>query len=300
MIAHIHGDCQEGETVKMSLQLDKAGQAVAFASPGTTTPNQADDKQWREFTADPRYRRALVTDGRNEAGQAIALALVAAGATTVFVGIPERWRPFKGEDRLASVTNIHLVSLDIGDQRSVAGLAADIGPKTDILVNTNDHVRPGGLLTRNGAGRYREEIERSYLGFVHLAQSFGPIMRGRGADGAGSAVAWANIFSIYSLSNWPAYGAYSASQAAALSLSQCLRAELRGSGVRVMNLFTGPIESDWFQGLPPPKVSPEALAAALIRALKSGSEDVFVGDVAEDFRRRLTTNPKALERELGW
>ena len=30
-----------------------------------------------------------------------------------------------------------------------------------------------------------------------------------------------------------------------------------------------------------------------------GLEEVFVGDVAQDVRRRLAANPKALERELG-
>jgi NAD(P)-dependent dehydrogenase (short-subunit alcohol dehydrogenase family) len=101
------------------------------------------------------------------------------------------------------------------------------------------------------------------------------------------------------LANWPAYGSHSAAQAACLSLSHCLRAELRPGGVRVVNLFTGPVDTEWFQTVPPPKVAPRAIAAALVRSLREGTEDVFVGDVAEDIRRRLADNPKALERELG-
>ena len=41
-----------------------------------------------------------------------------------------------------------------------------------------------------------------------------------------------------------------------------------------------------------------ALASAVVRALKQGVEDAFVGDVAEDIRQRLAVNPKALEREM--
>ena len=37
----------------------------------------------------------------------------------------------------------------------------------------------------------------------------------------------------------------------------------------------------------------------MIRALKQGVEDAFVGDVAEDVRQRLAVNPKALEREMA-
>jgi hypothetical protein len=69
--------------------------------------------------------------------------------------------------------------------------------------------------------------------------------------------------------------------------------------VRLVNVFFGPLETEWFQPVPPPKVAPGALARAVIDALKRGLEDVFVGDVAEDVRARLSVNPKALERELA-
>ena len=95
------------------------------------------------------------------------------------------------------------------------------------------------------------------------------------------------------------FGAYSASQAACLSLSHCLRAELRPGGVKVVNVFTGPLDIEWFQTVPPPKVAPRVVATSIVSALKRGLEDVFVGDVAEDIRQRLAANPKAVERELG-
>jgi len=120
----------------------------------------------------------------------------------------------------------------------------------------------------------------------------------RGADGINNSAAWVNILSVYALSNWPAFGAYSASQAACLSLSHCLRAELRPGGVRVMNLFTGPVDTEWFQTVPPPKVAPRAIAQAIVSGLKGGLEEMYVGDVAEEIRQRLAANPKALEREL--
>jgi NAD(P)-dependent dehydrogenase (short-subunit alcohol dehydrogenase family)/uncharacterized OB-fold protein len=298
LVAHLHGDCEEGHSVVMSLQLDKSGQAVAFAHPERETPNMTDDKQWREMTADPKFRRALVTNGRNSVGQEAAAALKAAGASIVFVGVAEPWKPFAGEDALRAL-GVEIVPLDVGDEKSVADLAADIGGKVDILVNTAEHIRSGGLLDRQGTSIVRDQIDQTYLGFVHLAQAFGPAMRMRGSDGVNSAAAWVNVLSVYALANWPAFGAYSASQAACLSLSHCLRAELRGGGVKVVNMFTGPLDTEWFQTVPPPKVAPRAVANAMVSALKRGLEDVFVGDVAEEIRQRLAANPKAVERELG-
>jgi short-subunit dehydrogenase len=134
---------------------------------------------------------------------------------------------------------------------------------------------------------------------MRLAQAFGPAMRARGADGVNSAAAFVNLLSVHALMNWPAYGAYSAAEAACLSAAQCLRAELRPGGVKVLNVFFGPLETEWFQTVPPPKVAPSALAKAVVQALQRGVEDVFVGDIAEDIRARLAVNPKALEREIA-
>jgi NAD(P)-dependent dehydrogenase (short-subunit alcohol dehydrogenase family)/uncharacterized OB-fold protein len=298
MVADLHADCEEGKAVRMSLQLDKSGQTVAFAHPEHETPNMTDDRQWREMTADPKFRRVLVTNGRSAVGQEAVAALKAAGATIVFVGVAEPWKPFRGEDTLRA-PGVEIVPLDVTDEKSVANLAADIGGKVDILVNTAEHVRAGGLLDRRGTSVVRDQIDQAYLGFVHLAQAFGPAMRMRGADGVNSAAAWVNILSVYALENWPAYGAYSASQAACLSLSHCLRAELRPGGVKVINLFAGPLDTEWFQTVPPPKVAPRVVANAIVSALKGGLEEMFVGDVAEDIRQRLAANPKAVERELG-
>ena len=99
--------------------------------------------------------------------------------------------------------------------------------------------------------------------------------------------------------NWPQFGAYSAAEAACLSAAQCLRAELRPGGVKVLNAFFGPLDTEWFQTEPPPKVAPSAQAKAVVQALQRGLEDIFVGDIAEDVRARLAVNPKALERELS-
>ena len=142
-------------------------------------------------------------------------------------------------------------------------------------------------------------MDINYFGLLRLAQEFGPALKGRGADGAASAVAWVNLLSIYALSNYPPHGTYSASKAAALSLAQCLRAEMRAAGIRVVNVFPGPIDDDWNQLLPPPKLAPAALAQAIVKALRDGVEDVYPGDVAQEWLARWRDNPKVLERELA-
>ena len=299
VVAHLHGDTVEGARVRLEFKLDKSGSAVAIALPERETPNMADDPHLREMTCDPKFRRVLITDGRTEVGQAMAKAFSDADASIVFVGLADAWKPFPGLDSLRKIERVEIVPLDVTDTESVTEQAEQNGARIDIVVNTAEHVRSGGVVDRRGLTIAREEIDTRYLGLIRLAQAFGPVLRFRGADGVNSATAFVNLLSVHALMNWPEYGSYSATEAACLSAAQCMRAELRHGGVKVLNVFFGPLETEWFQTVPPPKVTPAALANVVVRALKQGLEDVFVGDVAEDIRQRLAVNPKALEREMA-
>ncbi len=298
VIAHIHSDAREGARVKMIARTDKSGQGVLMALPEVETENMADDPSLRELTCDPKHRRILITDVRGPVGQAIARAALKAGAAKVFLGAADLWKPFHGQDELFALAGAEVAPLDITDGDSVKNLAGSIGGKVDIVVNTAQHVRSGSAMGRRDVVTARDEMEINYFGPLRLLQTFGPAMRARGADGANSACAWVNLLSVFALSNWPQYGLNAASQAAALSLSQCARGDFAGSGVKVVNIFHGPIDDEWSQTLPPPKVAPASLADAVMSALKQGIETSFVGDVANDIRNRWREDPGVLEREL--
>jgi NAD(P)-dependent dehydrogenase (short-subunit alcohol dehydrogenase family)/uncharacterized OB-fold protein len=299
LVVHLHGGCAPPPSrVRVGARLDKSGQGVLLAFPVDEVPNMADDRQLREMTCDPKFRKVLVTDGKTAVGQAVAHALIEAGAELVWVGYAEAWKRHPGLAALEAQTKVTLLPLDLSDSRSVKETAAEIGGKVDILINTAEVHRTQGIASRSGVETARTEMDINYFGFLRLAQEFGPAMRSRGADGESSATAWVNLLSIYALCNYPAHGTFSASKAAALSLSQCLRAEMRPGGVRVINVFPGPIDDEWNQALPPPKLSPESLAKAMVKALKDGVEDVYPGDVAQEWLARWRENPKALEREV--
>ena len=296
IMVHVHGDVQRGGTVRIWNLLDRAGQAVLLALPPDRTPDMEDDPVLRQMTSDPKHRRVLITDARHPATPALVRALQQAGAALIHVGEPETWRPYPARAELEEL-GVDLQPLDVTDTASVRKLAGEYGGKTDILINTARFMRPGGVLSRGDTAFAREEMEVNYLGLMRLAQAFGPAMCGRAADGVNSAVAWVNILPAEALSNAPDYGCFNASGAAALALSQSLRAEFRASGLRVMNVFAGPTEDPWYQPVPPPKVTPQALAQSVIGGLQRGLEDVWCGDVAKDLRERYLRDPKVLERE---
>jgi NAD(P)-dependent dehydrogenase (short-subunit alcohol dehydrogenase family)/uncharacterized OB-fold protein len=300
VVAHLHAGCTAAPSrVRVGARLDKAGQGVLLACPTQEVPNMADDRQLREMTCDPRFRKVLVTDGKTAVGQAIVRAVIAAGADIVWVGYAEPWKKSPGFEQLQALPQVTALALDVTDSRAVKEMAGEIGGRVDILINTAELHRTHGIASRSGIDVARAEMDVNYFGLLRLAQEFGPAMCFRGADGQSSATAWVNLLSIYALSNFPPHGTFSASKAAAHSLSQCLRAEMRPAGVRVINVFPGPIDDEWNQTLPPPKLAPEALAQAVVRALTDGVEDVYPGDVAQEWLARWDESPKTLERELS-
>ena len=301
LMAHLHGDvASAGQRIKVGARLDRAGRAVVIAYPDPETPNMADDTMLREMTSDPKFRKVLVTDAMTGVGQALVRALVAAGADIVWAGHAEPWkRHGSGLHDITALPQVSLVPLDLTNGRSVTALAGEIGGKVEIVINNAEVHRTFGIGARRGLDVAKAEMDINYFGLLRLAQEFGPALQGRAADGATHATAWVNLLSIYALANFPPHGTFSASKAAAHSLAQCQRAELRASGIRVINVFPGPIDDEWNQNMPPPKLSPEALASSIVKALRDGVEDLYPGDVAQEWLERWRDNPKVLERELA-
>ena len=300
LMVHMHGEAGNAPSrVRVGARLDRAGQAVLIGFPNEGSAHMADDKMLREMTSDPKFRKALVTDGKTEVGQAIVRALVKAGADIVWVGHAEPWKKMGGLEDITALPQVTLVPLDLTNGRSVTELAGEIGGKVDIVINNAEVHRSFGIGARRGTDVAKAEMDINYFGLLRLAQEFGLALKGRSADGATGATAWVNVLSIYALSNFPPHGTFSASKAAAHSLAQCLRAEMRPAGIRVINLFPGPVDDEWNQHTPPPKLAPGALANAIVKALRDGIEDVYPGDVAQEWLERWRDNPKVLERELA-
>ncbi len=298
VVCHLHAATSPNARVTLINRLDRSSQAVLIALPHDTPVKLKDDPQLQAMTSSPRHRRILITDARNPNVIALAQAMLDAGAAAVFVGEGESWRPYPERDTLDAMKGVSILPLDVTDTSSVRRLAAEIGGKTDILINNARFLRPGGVMARGDTSFAAQEMEVNYLGLMRLAQGFGHGMCARTADGGNSAVAWVNVLSVYALSNDPAFGCFSASHAAAHSLSQNMRADFAASGLRVMNTYVGPTDDDWHDPLPPPKVTPKALARSIVVGLEEGLEEVFCGDVAQDFITRFRENPGVVEREL--
>jgi len=278
-VVYLHSSVAGASTrVRVEARLDRAGQGVlvAFTDGHMTETNQRpEDRHLHEMTCDPRGRKVLVADASTPLGEALVQCLLEAGAEVIWagrstgVGVPEA-KP------------VESVPLDVTHDESVARLAAYIGPQVDIVINNLD-----------AADSAREQMDAHYFGLLRLSQALGPQMRAR------AAVAWVNVLSIYALVSFPQLGTFSASMAAAHSLSLSLRAEMLAAGIRVINVFPGPIESERYRSMPLARLHPAALARAVTKSLQDSVEDVYPGDVAQELLARWRKSPKALERDIA-
>lgn len=297
-LLHLHPACQSGDSLTLSLMLDRAGQAVLHAAPAEGADMTA-DPQWQEMTADPSGRRVLITDARHLAALPLAKALQSAGASKIYLGLGEAWKPLPTRARLEGLAGCEIVPLDLTSDRSVEDLARDIGARIEILVNTADLPRPGSLLAPATQSHARDMLENTVFALMRLARNFAPVLAARGMDGPRGAAAWVNLLSVFGRVPHADFPGYGAAHAAALALLPPLRATLRSGGVRLVTALTGPTDIDWFQRFPRPKVSGDAIADAVVAGLRGGLEELVIGDLAREWLARQASNPRALERELS-
>lgn len=294
VIAHLHHACASSRAhVHVRALMDRGGRGVLFAFPTDAARAAETDPQVLEMTCTPKQKRVLVTDGCSKLGQALVDSLLAAGASVVWSGTPA-----SAQLQPASGLDIRPLPLDVTDTESIAAAARRLGEQVDIIINNSEVHGVASISSVSGLDIAQAEIETNYLGLMRLASAFVPPLLARAHEPSSRPTAWVNVLSIYALSSLPSDGTYSASKSAALSFTRCLRAQLRTSGIRVLNVFPGPMDEVAFRHVSQPKLSHDALARAIVEALEIGVEDCYPGDVAQDFLRRFRQDPKVLELEL--
>jgi NAD(P)-dependent dehydrogenase (short-subunit alcohol dehydrogenase family) len=216
---------------------------------------------------------ALVTGANRGLGLAYAKALLAAGASKVYAGARDP----------ASVTEAGLtpVKLDVTNPQDIAAAAKRL-TDVDLVINNAGIARWGSLLSKDGAGDLRDLLDTNFHGVLALTQAFAPILK---ANGGGALV---NMLSALSWLTLPNSGAYSISKAAAWSLTNGLRDELRAQGTLVVAVHAGYIDTDMVANVSAPKTSPDLIAQRVVEALAAGREEVLADETSQQIKAGLT------------
>src|SRR5213075_2167651 len=159
--------------------------------------------------------------------------------------------------------------------------AARICGDVSIVVNNAGIGRSSTSLAADAVDAARAELETNFFGPLRMAQAFAPVLR----DNGGGALV--NVLSVLSFVSMPQAATYSASKAAAWSLTNALRLELRRQGTLVVAVHAGFIDTDMAAGVSAEKVSPESVAKQIVTAIASDTEEVLADATSEMVKAAL-------------
>lgn len=135
---------------------------------------------------------------------------------------------------------VDVVQLDVSDSESIILALPEVLALTqgrlDVLINNAGYGQAGALedISRKVL---RKQFETNVFGLLELTNLVIPIMR---KQGQGRII---NVSSILGVISLPFRGAYNASKYAVEGISDTLRLELSGSGIKIITVEPGPIES---------------------------------------------------------
>lgn len=140
-------------------------------------------------------------------------------------------------------SGFHAMQLDLNDPVSITVAVDQVAEVTngrlDALVNNAAFALPGAVEDLSRAAM-RTQFETNVFGTIELTNRVLPIMREQAEHGRGRIVM---ISSILGLVSMPWRGAYNASKYALEGFTDTLRLELADTGIRVVTINPGPVES---------------------------------------------------------
>ena len=186
---------------------------------------------------------ALITGASAGIGRSTALTLASEGAALALCArTMDRVQPVMEEARAAGAARVHGFALDVRDRGAVdaaiASLPAEFA-EIDILVNNAGLARGLEKLWVDDPENWEEMIDTNTKGLLYVTRAVVPgmVARGRG-----------HVVNMGSTAGWLAYAGgsvYCATKAAERSISEGLRIDALGTGVRVTSIDPGMVETDF-------------------------------------------------------
>ncbi|KAJ4988763.1 IBR finger domain protein (short-chain dehydrogenase) [Stagonosporopsis vannaccii] len=240
-------------------------------------------------------RTVLVTGcSDNSLGSALALALQKHGDLQVFAAARDT-----AKMTALSSAGIKTLELDVTSQESIKALVEEVTHltkgKLDILINSvgGGHYQPFMHLDISKAKRL---FDVNVWGFVETTQAFLPLLLANAEPGKkGRKSVVVNNTSISSVLRTPYHSAYSASKAAMAMFNDIQRIELEPLGIKVVDLKTGSLESNFGDNKSNPYELPED---SPYQPIKDEVMKVITGETTEAYAEDRKAWAKNVVKDL--
>ena len=219
---------------------------------------------------DLKGKRVLVTGATAGIGEAIAHAAAMAGADVVITGRRKQRLTEVAEALAVHGVRVSTACFDVRDGAAIARLFEEQPELADVnvLVNNAGLARGTDPLHEADPDDWQEMVDTNITGLLRMTR---PIAAAMAKRGDGHIV---NLGSVAGRWTYPGGGVYCATKAAVAALTEGLRFDLHGTGVRVTNIEPGLVETEFsqvrFRG-----------DAAKAKAVYAGTRALSAADVAD-------------------
>jgi NAD(P)-dependent dehydrogenase (short-subunit alcohol dehydrogenase family) len=233
-------------------------------------------------------KNVLVTGANRGLGARLVDELLAQGAAKVYATARDE---SSMSPRIASDPRVHVLGLDVTDQASV-DRAAGAAPDVNVLIN-NAGVLSFGTALEGDLHGFERDLATNYFGALRTTRAFVSTLE------ANAPATVVNVLTLIALAPVSPMAGYSASKAAAHSLTQALRAELKPRGIAVLGAYPGGIDTDMLAGVEADKADPAVVARRIVTALQEDQSLVFPDDASAGAGAVYLSDPIELERMLA-
>lgn len=227
----------------------------------------------------------LITGANRGIGKALVEAALEQGAKKIYAAGRDSAKLKVLADKAPE--RVIPLSLDVLSLQQIQAAARQAEDVT-ILINNAGVAAYSGFTVNHTAASAALEMNTNYFGALNMAIAFAPALKRNGST------ALVNIVSVAGLANFSFAATYSASKAAAHSLTQGLRAELAEQGILVAGVYPGPIDTDMAAGVEMEKETPRQTALNIYKALEEGKENIFPDKFSAEFGRAFNLDAPTL------
>lgn len=220
-------------------------------------------------------QRVIVTGASRGLGKALAEVLAARGAEVVMVARHAGALEEAAAPLVERGYRVHTLAADVGDEDAgarIAGAASAMAGAIDIVIHNASTLGPTPLqaLADTRDEDFEAALAVNVLGPFRLTRALAGAMvqRGRGVI--------VHVSSDAAAEAYPSWGAYGASKAALDHLSRTWAEELRDTGVRVISVDPGEMDTAMHAAAMPDAdraslARPEEVAEGIVRMLEDES-----------------------------
>ena len=219
-------------------------------------------------------KTALVTGANRGIGKTIAETFLNKGASKVYVGVRDLSKAQALVDQYGD--RVEAIEIDLAKPETITA-AANHAQDVDVVVNNAGVLKTATPLASDALDSLNYEMETNVCGLIRMAQAFAPVLK---KNGGGALV---QLNSVASMKNFAPFTTYSASKAAAYSVTQGLRDELAEQGTAVISVHPGPIATDMADhaGIGEIAEPTDIVADAIVNALSTEEFHVFPDTMAK-------------------